>query len=151
MLCFVSEWFVHVLSCLLPASLRKRDCLSYLYDTWSSRHNILTMMGLVNIHCVEFYDNYDFRNRYAKFIYFLTVKYSHNYMIQLHSGFSMSRCYWLLLLQVVFPILLGTGPFSKATVIYLCRKYHSCIFLCKLPVTTVGSWGPLPWLCGFSL
>lgn len=91
------------------------------------------------------------RKRYPNSLYFLTVKYSHNYVIQLHSGFSMSKRFWLLLLQVDFPILMRTEPFSKATIIYLCRKYHCRLFLCKPPVTTVGSCGPLPWLCGFSL
>lgn len=90
------------------------------------------------------------RKRYPYSLYFLTVKYSHNYVIQLHSGFSMSKRFWLLLLQVDFPNLMGTEPFSKATIIYLCRKYHCCVFLCKPPVTTVGSCGPLPWLCGHS-
>lgn len=88
------------------------------------------------------------RKRHPNSLYFLTVKYSHKYVIQLHSGFSMSKRFWLLLLQVDFPILMGTEPFSKATIIYLCRKHHCCVFLCKPCYHSGWLWSftKAPWL-----
>lgn len=55
------------------------------------------------------------RTHNRKFLYFLVVKYSHGYVIQLHSGFSI-KSYWL---QLDFSIFLGPELFSKATIISL--------------------------------
>lgn len=83
-------------------------------------------------------------------LYVLTVKQSHNYMIQSHSSFSMRKRYWLLLLQVDFPIFLGADrllrqqSFISAENIITASSSASSLLPCE--------WlRPFTWLHGFSL